>query len=235
LIARLSNNKTILVDANGFEYTQMFEKGLMGGTFFYQIANVYLSDAKIGPTVDNTNVDPVKNYTDMEHHWDEAFGYFGAPVDFTSDYQGNESPRYWAKYSNTSDAALGLNESIMFGFRKGRAAIVAKKDSEKYDGKARVMNHFNKLVAATAIHYANEAKSTTDMGDLLHVLSECYAFTRALKYANPEYRKMDPTEVQTLLDNTLGTNLWTVTATELNLLIDTLSSTYELDDVKNIL
>ena len=32
-----------------------------------------------------------------EHHWDEAFGYFGAPVDFVSGYEGSGAVQYWAQ------------------------------------------------------------------------------------------------------------------------------------------
>ena len=71
------------MDANGIEYTQLIEKGLMGAVFYYQITNVYLGDGKMD--VDNADqVDPDngKYYTTMEHHWDEAFGYFSDAVDF---------------------------------------------------------------------------------------------------------------------------------------------------------
>ena len=236
LITRGGNNSTILVDEKGFEFTQVFEKGLMGGVFYYQIVNVYLTDDKIGDAVDNENVDSVKNYTDMEHHFDEAFGYFGAPVDFSSDYQGTESPRYWAKYSNSTDAVIsGMNTSIMDSYKTGRSAIVANEHTIKTSQVSELNTYFGQLAAASAIHYANEAKATTDQGDLLHVLSECYAFTRALRYANPNQRELSPTEVETLLTNTFNGNLWLVKASDLNNLIDALSTAYGLDAWKDIL
>jgi len=236
LITRGGNNSTILVDEKGFEFTQVFEKGIMGGVFYYQIVNVYLTDDKIGDAVDNENVDSVKNYTDMEHHFDEAFGYFGAPVDFSSDYQGTESPRYWAKYSNSTDAVIsGMNTSIMDSYKTGRSAIVANEHTIKTSQVSELNTYFGQLAAASAIHYANEAKATTDQGDLLHVLSECYAFTRALRYANPNQREFSPTEVETLLTNTFNDNLWLVKASDLNNLIDALSTAYGLDAWKDIL
>ena len=236
LITRGGNNVTILVDEKGFEFTQVFEKGIMGGVFYYQIVNVYLTDDKIGDAVDNENVDSVKNYTDMEHHFDEAFGYFGAPVDFSSDYQGTESPRYWAKYSNSTDAVIsGMNTSIMDSYKTGRSAIVANEHTIKTSQVSELNTYFGQLAAASAIHYANEAKATTDQGDLLHVLSECYAFTRALRYSNPNQREFSPTEVETLLTNTFNDNLWLVKASDLNNLIDALSTAYGLDAWKDIL
>ena len=231
-----SSGSTILVDAKGFEFTQLFEKGIMGAVFYYQIVNIYLTDEKIGEGVDNITVDTANNSTTMEHHLDEAFGYFGAPVDFTSDYQGAESPSYWANYCNSFDNVLGgLNASFMNSYIRGRAAIVANNHDVKIDKANWINIHFSELIAASAIHYANQAKATTDQGDLLHMLSECYAFTRALRYANPNSREFSPTEVDTLLMNAFNGNLWEVTATDLNNLINALSTAYELDAWKDIL
>ena len=83
-IATRGSGKTILVDENGREFTQLIEKGLMGATFYNQIVNNYLTDEKIGDQVNNTDLEEGKNYTKMEHHMDEAFGYMGAPIDFGS-------------------------------------------------------------------------------------------------------------------------------------------------------
>lgn len=235
LITR-SNQNTILIDENGFEFTQMFEKGLMGGVFYYQTLNVYLTDDKIGPAVDNENIVTDKNYTSMEHHWDEAFGYYGAPIDFNSDYQGVDTPRFWAKYSNSFDNVIGqFNTGFMDAYKTGRAAIVANRHDVKFTEADDVNVYFGKLAAASAIHYANEAKGKTNQGDLLHVLSECYAFTRALRYAHPDNREMTPKEVDTLLTDTFGGNLWTVTVSQLDDLINELSSIYGLESVKDIL
>ena len=235
LISR-SSGSTILVDENGFEFTQIFEKGIMGGVFYYQIVNNYLTDAKIGIGVDNITVDSVKNYTAMEHHWDEAFGYFGAPVDFSSEYQGSGSPRFWAKYSNSHDQVFGdFNNLFVNAYKRGRSAIVAKNHDVKNMDVAWLNIHFSSLAAASAIHYANQAKATTNQGDLLHVLSECYAFTRALRYLNLDTRPLTPAEVDALLTSTFNDNLWDVTATDLNNLIDELSTTFELDPYKDIL
>lgn len=236
LITRGGNGKTILVDKNGFEFTQIFEKGLMGGVLYYQILNVYLADAKIGPAVDNQNVVENKNYTSMEHHWDEAFGYYGGPTDFKSDYQGTGSTRFWAKYSDKFDNTIGqFNNEGMDPYKTGRAAIVAK----RYD----VMNtnvdamnvYLGRVAAAAAIHYANEAKALTDQGDILHVLSESFAFARALRFSNPDNREMTPSQVDALLASTFGGNLWTVTTSDLDNFINDLSSTYGLEAVKDIL
>lgn len=232
-IANRSGGKTILVDANGREFTQLIEKGLMGATFYNQIVNNYLTDAQIGDGVNNTDLDSGKNYTKMEHHMDEAFGYLGAPVDFKSNYNGTGTVRYWANYSKTVDGSLQMNDRLMNAFKRARAAIAENKLSIRTVEVAKIYDELEVLIAATAIHYANETKAATVDGDRLHVLSECFAFVRALRFSNMNKRKLSQADVDDLLNNKIGSNFWTTTESNLNLLIDKLSSTYGLDAVKN--
>jgi len=227
-----SGGGTILVDANGREFTQLIEKGLMGATFYHQITNVYLTDSKIGETVNNTDLEQGKNYTTMEHHFDEAFGYVGAPSDFQSTYNGSGNVRFWAKYSNTADDNIQMNDKLMNAFKRARQAIVEKNYDVLDSEVENIQQRFEQLIAATAIHYANETIIKTNNGDRLHVLSECYAFTRALKYSNPEFRKLTQAEVDTLLSY-IGDNYWNTTEPNLKLLINKLASAYGLESVKN--
>ena len=230
-IANRSGSKTILVDANGREYTQLVEKGLMGATFYNQIVNNYLTTGKIGDGVNNTDLETGKNFTKMEHHMDEAFGYVGAPVDFKSNYSGTGDVRYWANYSKTADDNIQMNDRLMNAFKRARAGIAEKKYTIRDQEAAKINSEFEILIAATAIHYANEAKAATVDGDRLHVLSECYAFTRAFRYSNVNTRKLTQTEVDTLLAY-IGTNFWNTTTSNLDLLINKLASTYGLESVK---
>ena len=231
-IANRSGGKTILVDENGREFTQLVEKGLMGATFYNQIVNTYLTDSKIGDGVNNTDLEDGKNYTKMEHHMDEAFGYFGAPIDFQTNYTGSEEVRYWANYSKTADDNIQMNDRLMNAFKRARAAIAEKKYTVRNEEVAKIYNEFEVLIAATAIHYANEAKAATVDGDRLHVLSECYAFTRSFRYSHIDKRGLTQAEIDVLLGY-IGTNFWNTTESNLNLLIDKLATTYQLENVKN--
>src|SRR5690606_26208589 len=69
-----------LVDGNGLEIQQVIEKSLMGACFLDQVLNNYLSDAVLNEASniennDNEVLEEGKNYTTMEHKWDEAYGY----------------------------------------------------------------------------------------------------------------------------------------------------------------
>ncbi len=233
-LIKRSTNATILVDKNGFEFTQKNQKGLMGAVFLYQIFNVYLSDAKLGDAVDNTTLVAGKNYTAMEHYADEAFGYFGAPIDFKSNYTGTGTTRYWASYSAELDGALGCSDKIMTAFRTMRAAITNKDMVVKNQQREILYTELEKLVAACIIHYVNEVSVETNQGNILHALSELCGFMQGLKYNTVEKRKITNSEL-TVLFNHLGTNLWNVTSNHLNAIKDDLAARYGLTAVKNTL
>lgn len=230
-----ANNKTILVSDSGYEFTQLFEKGLMGAVLFYQIANVYTTDDKIGNQVDNTNLVSGENYTAMEHHMDEAFGYFGAPQDFTENYSGSGKAKYWAHYSEELNANTNAINKIMTAYKNARQAIVEKKYDLRNEYVEDINEELEKLAASAAVHYVNAALAATTDGDRMHVLSEMYGFVRALRYANPKYGEYSLSQVDALLATHIGTNFWKVTPQGLNNLKNELSNSYDLNAVKDIL
>lgn len=228
-----TNGSVILLDANGHEFTQELEKGLMGATFYHQIVNVYLSDDKIGSAINNTDLEAGKNYTAMEHHIDEAFGYYGAPVDFTSNYSGAESPRYWARYSKNFDGITPLIDEIMDPFKRARQAIVDKRYDVKDSEVNKINTAFEVLIAATTIHYINKGLNAPTDADRMHDLSEGYFFLKALRYSNINTRKLSQAEVNDMLNLDFGNNFWNTTSTGLNAIKSKLSSTYGLTAVKD--
>ena len=71
VVGSSTSSSQYLQSAQGQEWTQLIEKGLMGACFYYNISSVYLASGKMD--VDNsTAVDAAddKFYTEMEHHWD---------------------------------------------------------------------------------------------------------------------------------------------------------------------
>jgi len=231
LITRKSKGSTVLVDKNGREFTQLIEKGLMGSVFYNQIYNTYFSDARTGDDVENTVLREGKNYNDMEHHWDEAFGYWNSPLDFSSNWPSERASedRFWSHYSNTVDPSLGTNSIIMEAFKEGRAAIVNNDLATKTAKRAEVAEHLELVAAATAVHYLNSslaALNAGDTGDAFHVMSEVWAFVNALRY-NPN-RQLSLTEIDEIMNQDLGAdgNFWNVTTAGLNKAKATLVGAY---------
>ena len=220
------NSKKYLVSANGIEYNQLITKRLMGAVLFYQASSVYLNNLA---SDDNTTVN-TGNGTDMEHHWDEAFGYFGVPVDFPTNTTG---VRYWGSYTNQRNAVLNTNATLMNAFLKGRSAISNQDYTNRDEAVATIRAEWEKISAATAIHYLNEAKTNlSDDAIRSHVLSECLGFVYSLKYNVA--KKITDAQITEVLGY-IGDNLYNVSSSNLDKAKDLLSSVYGLDSVENSL
>lgn len=241
LLERGNTGKTILVNEKGWEFTQLIEKGLMGSVFYHQIFNVYLSDERTGDDVENTELVSGANYTPMEHHWDEAFGYWGVPQNYPDGdpaLPGNLD-RFWAAYTFDRDALLNVNEPLMNAYKLGRAAIVAKVYPTKNESRTEIIELHELVTAATAVHYINVAidnLATEDTGNLMHHLSEAYAFVRALSFSPSS--NLSAEEINTILNNDLGTDadFWTATSEGLNAAKVKLVNAYpDMEQVKDLL
>ncbi len=243
LIQRETKGSDILVDAKGHEFTQFVEKGLMGAVFFNQIYNVYLTDNRIGPNVENDQLEEGKNYTSKEHHFDEAYGYWDAPRDFTSPWPDSRESelRYWNNYSNAVDnvanGELGTNAIIQDAYILGRTAIVNKDQTALNEQVDIIYENLELVAAATAVHYINGTLShlnNGNQGEALHTLSEAWAFVNALKYS-PQ-RKISLNEIDQILNTDFGANanFWKVTSSGLNNAKSTLVSIYpDLSPIKD--
>ena len=219
-----SGSSTYLFDANGYEPVQLIEKSLMGASFMDQALNGYFGASKMD--VDNADaVDPTigKYYTVMEHHWDEAFGYFGVSTDFPSSIPSS----FWGKYCDSRDAELSSNSVMMDNFLLGRAAI-SNDDLTARDGaiqELRVM--WENISAKQAIYYLNSGKDKlgSDNAKAFHALSEAYAFAWNLRYAPLDTRRMSQGEHTTLM-NMFPVNMWDVTVADINTMIATIDAKY---------
>jgi hypothetical protein len=232
VVISTTSEKAYLLNENGVEYTQLIEKGLMGSCFLYQALAVYLGDIE---NDDNQTIEAGKG-TEQEHHFDEAFGYFGVSPDFP----GNTSDvRFWGKYCNGRDDLLGTNALVMDAFLKGRAAISNKDDDARDEAVAVITDTWEKVSAATAIHYLNSARSESKFDDLAlrcHALSEAVAFIQSTRFS-PE-AKMTQTQVENLLVLIGGSTEWTelnfyaASKAKLTQAIEEISAIYEFDTVK---
>ncbi len=220
--------KKYLFDENGMEPVQMIEKGLMGSCFYYNGTSVYLSVGKMN--VENDSTAEGKDYTDMQHHWDESFGYLSAPTDLSNDnIKEYDGLRYWGKYmAKAYDGGLNTVDNIMSAYIAGRSAI-DNKDYDKRDEEiANIQNEWEIVIATTAIHYLNGAISDfADDAKRNHQLSEAYAFITGLKYnANKNISEDDVDAVLT----SLGSNFYDISVVNITAAKTTLATALNLDD-----
>lgn len=216
------------VNANGVEPTQVILKGLMGSVFFYQAMEVYLTEDRMGQ-VGNSDLVDGKNYTDMEHYFDEAFGYFGIPTDFPSVISVDDA-RFWGKYCNKRNDGLypNINAEMSEAFRTARAAISCKDYALRDQAIQTIMDKWAIIIAASAVNYLNEGLSTSGTAEYKrhHVLSEAIGFMLALKYHfNGGNAKYPPHYAYGNVEsglNTLNstTNLYTISDVDIQHVID---------------
>ncbi|MGB0391383.1 MAG: DUF4856 domain-containing protein [Salibacteraceae bacterium] len=236
-----SGTKSYYFDENGVEYAQVVEKGLMGAVFYYQICETYTREGKIGDAVDNSTVTEGKG-TDMEHHWDEAFGYFGGTTELTESNYKDEPLRFHAKYAKKgSDAGIGTVGNVMYQYIKGRYSISNKKYADRDDAALQLRNEYEKILATTAIHYINGSISNfSDDAIRNHELSEAYAFIESLHYNSDKTISNSELEMVTNyfkqdVGGIMVPSFLNVTIATLNQAKDLLSSIYGLDAVKDSL
>lgn len=222
-----NGTKSYLQSAKGVEYTQLIEKGLMCAVFMNQMTANYLVAVK---NDDNETIAEGKTYTDMQHHWDEAYGYFTS----ATDYPASGTDRFWGKYTSKLEETLGSATKIATAFRTGRAAI-DNKDYTMRDTQAEIIfDEMERVAAATAIHYLNEAKANiTNPTVLNHTLSEAYAFTNGLRFGQKAIvgTGMTPAEIDQAVSY-IGDDFANVTLENLNKAIDLIASKTGLEAEK---
>lgn len=179
------------VTPQGWDLSQLTQKFLHGAVSYSQAAGDYLS-VDLGPSkglnADNTKeARPGVGYTALEHHFDEAFGYFGAARDFLS-YSDAEARTKRSKDTN-GDGFVSLLKEMNLGISIGTSRIdyIAKDGLTDFSGEAmraflagrhlitqrpenylsyvKAYSHialgaWEKTIAAIVVHYINKTTSS---------------------------------------------------------------------------
>ena len=226
--------RTIHVNAKGHEIDQTFIKGIIGAMNVDQIINNYITPYQLDSGTrtsdnDNNTLSSGKDYTDMEHKWDEGFGYlYGQEADATRldlgvspTGNGTTLNKYFKKINTSNQAGIGIK--VFDAFRKGRAFIVAKQ-YDKRDQQAKIIKEeLSKVIAYKAVDYINGYMSKIEAGntaDAFHALSEAYGFVMSLQFTNDgtDSAYFSNSEVNGFL--TLMDNFWTVQNSDLESIRD---------------
>jgi len=213
------------VNEKGLEYNQAFAKSLNGAFLADQICNNYLSTAVLdaGDNVTNNDNDVLvdgKDYTTMEHKWDEAFGYlYGAEEDETAPVLEADSflSKYLYKVEDDSDFT-GIADDIYDAFKLGRAAIVAKNYTVRDEQVEILREKISMIIGIRAVYYLQGGKSEIANGDLpsaFHDLSEGFGFIYSLQFTrNPmtDAPYVSKSTVDSYIDTLMEDNgFWDVT------------------------
>lgn len=247
------------VSANGLEYAEILEKSLYGALLYDQMVDDYLSDSQSG--VDNeegNNILSAEDYelygTERQHKFDEAFGYFGAEA-ATYPNQSNSSngdgiflANYTFDFSDETEAMYGVNlaKATMNAFVVGRSVLKAGQgndfaqeniNEELFNAaRADIKLYVEAGMAASAIHYLNEAITDVSEAEKLHHLSEALGFIYAMSF-NSDGR-LSPEEshkalmalgwsaTDSSLNGIYGINLWEVSDEQMRLAIDVIDESF---------
>lgn len=219
-----------LISGKGIEYTQLIEKGLMCAVFMHQMTVNYLGGISEDDNTMASNESEGKYYTEMEHHWDEAFGYFTSVIN----YPVSGTDRFWGKYAKSRESELNSATKLKEAFYIGRAAIGVKNYEVRDQQVKIIQDEIEKVCAGTAIHYLNGAKSNIGNSTARnHQLSEAYAFISGLKYGYNAINGVNITNAR--IDAALaaiGEDFNKVTASGLQSAIDILAADLGLEAVK---
>lgn len=221
---------TRYVNGKGLEYDQLWTKGLIGALVTDQIVNNYLSvaildEANNRADNDTGTVVDGKAYTNMEHKWDEAYGYvYGLNADTANPNADLGADNFLNKYIGRvegDDDFAGISDEIFQAFKLGRAAIVAK-NYDVRDAQAEIIRQkISEIIGIRAVYYLQQARLSLTQenpayGTAFHDLSEGYGFIYSLQFSRKP-NSVDPyftkAEVDALLIDLMddGPNgLWDV-------------------------
>lgn len=227
------------VNSKGLELNQAINKSLIGALMTDQILNNYLSESVLdaGDNVANNNANMLedgKNYTTMEHKWDEAFGYlYGNETSAQSPQLGADSflSKYLSRVEGDSDFT-GIANDIYNAFKLGRAAIVEKNYSVRNTQADIIREKVSTIIGVRAVYYLQQAKASlgTDNGNAFHDLSEGFGFVYSLQFTrNPNTNQpyLSKAEVDGIIDQLMtGNGFWDITTTTLDTISETIASKF---------
>jgi len=125
----------VYVNEDGTDLKQLIQKFLLVSITYSQSAGDYLGEDYEGKGLTTDNISEVKNgYSNLEHQFDEGFGYFGAPVNYLA-YNDKEiagkveteedgREHYNGKNDFNGDGEYDLLSEVVFG----AASNAAKRD-----------------------------------------------------------------------------------------------------------
>jgi hypothetical protein len=167
-----ANEIPVYVNYNGTDLNQLIQKFLLMSITYSQATDDYLDENK-GLATDNIagDKDGTKDYTKLEHQFDEGFGYFGAARDYLA-YNDNEiagkvkteedGRADWNGMHDTNgDGEIDLLSEKMFG----NSVNAAKRDRGSKDNAAATNYTEDAMGAFLAGRNLINANTGTDLTD----------------------------------------------------------------------
>ncbi|AZJ31880.1 protein of unknown function [Tenacibaculum mesophilum] len=222
-----TGSRTVHVSAKGVEYNQAVAKTLIGSVIADQMINKYVSQKFIDDNKADHEAgkpykgDDTKNYTALQHGWDEAYGYlFGLeedpakPVNSLDDRKGFLNS--YIKSVDNDSKFKGIFDDVYNAFKLGRAAVDAN-DYELASKQAETIRaSVSKVIGVMAAHYLLKGKGAKDANSL-HALSEAYGFLQSLRFVEINGQQVEKNQIAgTIAMLEADNGLWSITDDQLD-------------------
>ena len=174
---------TYLVDQNGIEWAQIIQKTLIGAYHLDYISNILLNT---GLDADNQKLVTGKKYTQLEHNWDEAYGFFTSNDMYYNGTTDQAAVKISTEYYLGS-YAWEFNKTgfvkLHAAFLKGRAAIHNNDMNEVRAQAAIIRGILEKAIGASANGYMGKSydAAATEAGRI-HAFGEGHGFVYSTRF-----------------------------------------------------
>lgn len=190
----------------GLVVAEMFNGIIWGGIYLDKILNVHLNDSlykdsRLRTEHERTALLPGRNYTELEHHWDLAYGYY----------------QYWLPYVQGSGLPL-LRESrikLYNAFARGRLALTEYRYDEVLQQLQVIRAELSKVAAVRAMNLLvsdiTVGNLDEDINNALVFLSQACGAVYGLQFTVQESGKphLSYEQVKTYINElTAGNGLW---------------------------
>ena len=237
-------SSTRYVNAGGLEYNQAVTKGFIGALMADQILNNYLSTSLLDAGTnrednDNDILSEGDPYTNMEHFWDEAYGYtYGTSTDVTNPNPtiGDDDSflnKYIGRVEDDTTDFGGIAADIFDAYKLGRAAIVAKNYVVRDEQATILRDLISQVIGIRSVYYLQQGRmgiENNDFGAAFHDLSEGFGFIYSLQFTRntaTDEPYFSNTEVQGFINElTSGNGFWDHTPATLNAMSETIANRF---------
>ena len=242
MLQEAGGGSTRYINGKGLELNQAFNKSLIGALIVDQMLNNYISDNVLDGFADANDAETLvdgKNYTDMEHDWDEAFGYLYGTDNATSPALNADSflNKYLSRVENDPDFT-GIAAEIYDALKLGRFAIVRKDYTLRNQQADIIREKVSMIIAIRSVYYLQQAKlslevtGSVDYATMFHDLSEAYGFLYSLQFTrkpNSTEPYFTRTEAMGYINQVYGTTngFWDVTASALDQVSDAIAAKFD--------
>ncbi len=242
------------VNSAGLEYDQAIVKGLIGAVMGDQMLNNYLDPGVLDAGTNREDNDNLilasgKNYTTMEHKWDEAYGYlFGGAADGAnplSTLGGDDSflNKYFGRVIGDSDFST-MAQDVYDALKLGRAAIEAGNYEVRDEQAAIIRELVSEVIGIRSVYYLEAGATALDGGDMgggFHDLSEGFGFIYSLQFTHnpdtgaPYFSRSEVNDMLEDLLNASGNGFWDVPTNTLRTLSTDIAARFDftVDQVTN--